>query len=72
MSLFSRRGHRRRGQGSKFQRLAFRDAHDLAQENAVAVSRPRSLRVAREGAENSEACDVGWYGDMSFVPIYGV
>jgi 1-acyl-sn-glycerol-3-phosphate acyltransferase len=43
--------------------------HDLAQENAVAVV-PAALAYASraKGAENSEACDVGWYGDMSFVP----
>ena len=43
--------------------------HDLAQENAVAVV-PTALAYAprAKGAENPEAFDVGWYGDMSFVP----
>ena len=57
------------GRVLNFNASHFAMLHDLAQENAVAVV-PAALAYAprAKGAENSEAFDVGWYGDMSFVP----
>jgi 1-acyl-sn-glycerol-3-phosphate acyltransferase len=57
------------GRVLNFNASHFAMLHDLARENAVAVI-PAALAYAprAKGAENLEAFDVGWYGDMSFVP----
>ncbi len=53
----------------KFNAAHFAMLRDLAQESAVAVTPTAFAYFPREeSAENAKTFDVGWYGDMSFLP----